>query len=192
MDAGKIGLPTVEQLEEELKNEEQKRHLAREIRRALALVFLMAVIAAAIAWLFPAIQIGGDSMSPTLESGEIILSMPGKSMKRGDVICFRFQDRIMVKRVIAVSGDRVDLKENGDVYVNDVLQEEPYLAEKAFGACSVQLPYQVPAGSVFVMGDSRAVSVDSRSNAVGSISSDMIMGKLLLRIWPLNRIGAIH
>jgi signal peptidase I len=111
-------------------------------------------------------------------------------LERGDIIAFYYNNKILVKRVIANPGDWVDIcPETGNVSVNGVLLEEPYLQEKSFGDADIELPYQVPDGKIFVMGDHRSTSVDSRHTAVGCVAEEQIVGKIVFRVWPLNEFG---
>jgi signal peptidase I len=142
--------------------------------------------------LLPVLRIYGTSMSPTLNDGEIVLSLKSGNFETGDVIAFYYNNKILVKRVIAGPGDWVDIKDDGTVYVNNVELDEPYVVEKAFGECNIELPYQVPESRVFVMGDHRSVSVDSRNTSIGCVSEEQIVGRLVMRIWPLTDIGKIE
>lgn len=185
--------PTIPQLEAELKREQHRRRYRRALRSTIYTLITVAAVAVLVATLWmPVLQIYGSSMSPTLEGGQIVLSVKSGDFAQGDVIAFYYNNKILVKRVIAVAGDWVNITEDGDVYVNDVLLDEPYLTEKALGDCDIELPYQVPESRVFVMGDHRSVSVDSRSTAVGCIAEEQIVGKLWFRFWPLDTIGKVE
>ena len=141
--------------------------------------------------LLPVFQIYGQSMTPTLNDGDIVLSVKSGNVESQDIIAFYYNNKILVKRVIAGAGQWVDIDEEGNVSVDGVLLDEPYLMGKAKGECDIELPYQVPEGKVFVMGDHRSVSVDSRSLAVGCVSEEQIAGKLMMRVWPLKNIGRL-
>lgn len=130
-------------------------------------------------------------MSPTLTDGEIVVSWKGSSFETGDVIAFYHNNKILVKRVIAGPGDWVNIDESGTVYVNEQELNEPYLVEKALGDCDIALPYQVPESKIFVMGDHRSVSLDSRNTALGCVAYDQVVGRLLLRVWPYESAGFI-
>ena len=130
-------------------------------------------------------------MNPTLQTDEVLLCVRTGKIRQGDIIAFHYNNKILLKRVIAVSGDTVDLDEDGTVYLNGEKLEEPYVSELALGECDVQLPYQVPEGRVFVMGDHRAVSIDSRSATVGVIAEENIAGKVLFRVYPFGRFGGV-
>lgn len=130
-------------------------------------------------------------MSPVLQEGDIVVSVKTSKFEPGDIISFYFNNKILAKRVVARPGEWVDIDENGNVYINGELLDEPYLNEKAFGDCNIELPYQVPESRLFVMGDHRATSVDSRSTIVGCVSQEQVVGKIIFRIWPINWIGKI-
>ena len=184
--------PTLEQIESELKKETYKNNYSRVLRSTFFSLIVVAAIAVIIAvMVLPVLQINGTSMTETLQDGDIVVSVNGSSYDTGDVIAFYFNNSILVKRVIAREGQWVDIDESGNVTVDGKRLSEPYLQEKAFGECNIELPYQVPDGRCFVMGDHRATSIDSRNKAVGCISEDVIIGKIILRIWPLNTISRI-
>lgn len=157
------------------------------------ILIVVAAIAILVAMLFlPVLRIYGQSMNATLHSGELVISVKGISFKTGDIIAFYYNNNVLVKRVIANSGDWVDIDLEGNVYVNNQKIEEPYLDSKAFGEPDIDFPYQVPDDRVFVLGDNRAVSIDSRHLAVGCVSSEQIVGKIVFRIWPLTKLGPVH
>ena len=184
--------PSVEQLEAELKRERYKNRYRTVLRSTVYTLITVAAVAVLVATLWlPVLQIYGSSMTPTLQDGEILFSLKTDSLKSGDIVAFYYNNKILVKRVIAQPGDWVNFDEDGTVYVNSVLLEEPYLTEKALGECDIELPYQVPEGRVFVMGDHRSTSIDSRSSVVGCVEREQIVGKIIFRIWPLGRLGRI-
>jgi len=187
-----LELPTVEQLEEELKRVKYKRRFRDVLRSTIYTLITVAAVSVLVATLWlPVLQIYGNSMTPTLTNGEIIITAKTSDLKLGDITAFYYNNKILVKRIICGPGDWIDIDEDGTVYVNEVELEEPYLTEKALGDCNIDLPFQVPDGRWFVMGDHRATSVDSRNTAVGCVAQEQIVGKILFRIWPLSRIGAI-
>ena len=185
--------PSVELLQQELMKERYKRSYRKAVKSTLYSLLVVAALAAIITMLFmPVLQISGTSMSTTLEDGDVVLAIKKRGYAEGDVVGFYYNNVILIKRVIASSGDWVDIDEKGNVFVNGTILEEPYVTEKALGDCNISLPYQVPDGKCFLMGDHRATSVDSRNTAVGCISQELIIGKLLLRVWPFSAIGAVR
>ena len=185
-------MPSAEQLEAELKREKYKRRYHSVLRSTIYTLITVAAIAVLVATLWlPVLQIYGSSMTPTLQDGEIIFSVKTADLEPGDIVAFYYNNKILVKRVICGPGDWVNIDEDGTVYVNEVRLKEPYLAEKALGDCNIELPYQVPDGKIFVMGDHRSTSEDSRNTAVGCVAQEQIVGKIIFRIWPLNRLGDV-
>lgn len=184
--------PSVEQLEKELRRVNYMRRYRVVLKSTVYTLITVAAIAVLVATLWlPVLQIYGSSMTPTLQDGEIIFSVKTSDVKQGDIIAFYYNNKILVKRVIANAGDWFNIDQDGTVYVNNTELEEPYLTERSFGDADIELPYQVPEGKVFVMGDHRATSVDSRHIAVGCVAQEQIVGKIIFRIWPLGRLGEV-
>ncbi|MGT2753993.1 signal peptidase I [Streptococcus ovis] len=185
-------LPPASVLAEELKLVQHKERYRRTLKSTVSTLITVAAVAVLIAtiWL-PVLQIYGNSMSPTLEAGDMVVSVSAGKLKAGDMIAFYYNNKVLVKRVIATSGQWVDIKKDGTVYIDGEELDEPYLDEeaKALGDTNIELPYQVPDGKIFVMGDHRSVSVDSRNTAVGPISEEQYVGKLTFRIWPFPKMG---
>lgn len=187
-----MDLPSIDQLEQELSHEKYKINYAKALRSTVYSLITIAAIAVLVAvLLLPVMQIYGTSMTPTLAEGDIVVSVKGAALETGDVVAFYYNNRILVKRVIANAGDWVDIDENGTVYVNGVRLDEPYVSDLAMGECDIELPYQVPEARIFVMGDHRSVSVDSRSTTIGCVSEEQIVGKILFRVWPLSAFGSM-
>ncbi len=186
-------MPEISHLEEELKRtriQSQRKATTRNTLYTLAAVASAAILAATL--FLPVLQIYGTSMTPTLWAGNIVISLQGAEFQEGDIVAFYYNNKILVKRVIARAGDWVDIREDGTVFVNEKELEEPYLTEKALGECNIKLPYQVPDKKFFLMGDHRSVSVDSRSTSIGCVSEEQIVGKLVFCVWPLEQFGAIQ
>lgn len=187
------GLPSTAEIDAEYQRVRNRSRFAASVRSTVNVILIVVAIAVLVAMLWlPVLRIYGKSMQSTLHSDDIVLAQKGSSFKTGDVIAFYYNNKILVKRVIANSGDYVNIDKDGNVYVNDVELDEPYLDEKSYGETNIELPYQVPEGKVFVMGDNRAVSIDSRNTAIGCISEEQIVGKVAFRIWPLKSFGRIQ
>ena len=185
-------VPSVEQLSRELNRIQYKSRFRNIFKSTLYTLITVAAIAVLVATLWlPVLQIYGTSMTPTLQNGDIVFSLKTSEFKQGDVVAFYYNNKILVKRMIANPGDWVDIKADGTVLVNSKELVEPYVTEKSFGDTNIDLPYQVPDGKIFVMGDHRSTSVDSRNTAVGCVAQEQIVGKIVFRVWPLDAIGTM-
>ena len=185
-------LPSAAEVELELKRERYKTRYKRTLKSTVFALVTAAAAAVLVATLWlPVLQIFGASMTPTLEEGQIVVSVKARNMEPGDIIAFYYGNKVLVKRDIAGPGSWVDIQEDGTVSVDGVELEEPYLTEKAFGISDLEYPYQVPDESYFCMGDHRETSVDSRHSSVGCISADQIVGKITYRVWPLAVFGSV-
>ena len=181
-----------EELEEELRRVKYRDGFVFALRNTVYGLITVAAIAVIVAvFVTPVLQIYGDSMTPTLDEGNIVVALKGDDFKTGDVIAFYYNNKILVKRVIAQPGEWVNIDPDGTVYVNNVELDEPYISGKSMGECDLILPYQVPESRIFVMGDHRDVSVDSRSRSVGCVADEQIVGKIVWQIWPLSGFGSV-
>ena len=184
-----IEIPSSALLREELAREQYRHQYNITLRSTIYTLITVAAIAILVATLWmPVLQIYGNSMTPTLEPGDYVVTLKTDKFQPGDMIAFYYNNKVLVKRVVASSGDWVNIDEDGNVYINEKLLDEPYLTEKAYGDTNIDFPYQVPESRVFVLGDHRSVSVDSRNTAVGCVSEEQIVGKLQLRVWPLDSL----
>ena len=197
MSNNKMKRPTVEELEGELRRVRYRSRYQTVLKSTVYALITVAAVAVLVATLWlPVLRTYGSSMTPTLYDGEIIFSVKTSRLEVGDIVAFYYNNKILVKRVIAQSGEWVNITPEGDVYVGKTqsdmqLLDEPYLTEKALGDCNIELPYQVPESRIFVMGDHRSVSVDSRNTAVGCVAEEQLVGKLVFRVWPLELFGQI-
>ena len=181
-----------ESVENELNRVKYKRRFNSTLRSTIYALITVAATAVLVSMLFlPVLQIYGSSMTPSITDGDIVVAVKGSKFETGEVVAFYYNNKILIKRVIAQAGDWVDMTEEGDVIVNNEVLEEPYILDKDFGETNIKLPYQVPEGRIFVMGDHRAISIDSRNTTVGPVAQEQIVGKVKFRIWPLNQFGFI-
>lgn len=193
IDFSNTDIPTTTQLENELKRVNYNKNFKRILYNTISSLIVVASIAVLISMLFlPVLRVTGVSMSPTLMNDELIMCSKRSNFKSGDIVAFYFNNKILLKRVIGIAGDIIDIKEDGTVLVNGTPLDEPYINEKSFGECDIDLPYQVPDNRIFVMGDNRSVSVDSRSSTVGSIADEFIIGRVIVRVFPFNKISILN
>lgn len=184
--------PTTEALESELRRVRYRSRYGRLLRSTVSALLVAAAAAALLATLLlPVLQITGSSMAPLLREGDIVLSVKTRQLRRGDVVSFYHGNKILVKRVVGLPLDEIELDEAGNVYVNGILLDEPYLSGRSRGECDVEFPLTVPEGAYFVLGDSRETSIDSRTAAVGCVNADAVVGKIICTVWPVRRIGAV-
>jgi len=179
---------TVNQIENELYRTKYNEKYANILRSTIYSLIIIASIAVIIATLImPVLEINGSYMEPNYKDGEIIVSIKTKKLKPGDIIAFYHGNKILVKRVIASSGSYVIIDEEGNVFVDGTKLEESYIDKKSSGEPNIEYPYQVPDGEWFVLSDEREQTIDSRNKEIGCVKQENIIGKILFRIWPLNK-----
>ncbi len=183
-----VAIPSLEQVESELNRIRYRRTFLRTLLNTTAVLVVVAAVTTLISMIFlPVIQVSGDSMTPTLNDGDVLLTCNTDSVTYGDLCCVSWQNKMLLKRVIGMPGDTIIIEEDGSVYVNDALLDEPYVLEKSLGQCDIQFPFKVPDQQIFILGDNRSRSADSRSADIGCISREQIVGKVLTRIWKRKK-----
>lgn len=189
----KLVNPGLDSLRAELKRVRYRQRYNSVVRSTIYILLTVAAAAVLVATLLlPVLRIYGSSMTPSLYEGDIVVSLKTTDFGRGDIISFYYNNKILVKRVIAFEGEWVNIDEEGNVYVDGRQLDEPYIDEKALGECDIKLPYQVPDGRLFVMGDHRATSADSRSTTVGCVMEEQIVGRIVYRVWPVSEFGPVE
>ena len=186
-------LPNSAEVEKELKREKYKLRYKKTLKSTVFALITASAAAVLIATLWlPVLQIFGSSMTPTLQEGEVVLSVKTDNLEPGDIVAFYYGNKVLIKRYIAGPGSWVNILEDGTVFVDDALLVEPYVSERSLDICDLEFPYQVPEDTYFLVGDHRSTSVDSRHSSVGCISEDQIVGKIVYRVWPFEVFGTIE
>lgn len=188
----KIEIPALEEIEQELERLRGKRNWRRALRSTIYTLVVVAAVAVLVAMLYlPVLRVSGSSMEPNLNDGDIIVGVKSREFEVGQVCCFYYNNKLLLKRVIATEGQWVEMDAEGRVYVDGTLLDEPYVKDPGMGICDIEFPYQVPEASLFLMGDHRSTSVDSRSSIIGCIPEEEIVGRILLRVWPIREFGQV-
>ena len=183
--------PSEKQLEAELARVRYQQRYRTVLRSTICTLIVVAAVAVLVATIWmPVLQIYGSSMTPTLSEGDIVVCFKTSDIKRGDLVAFYLGNKLLVKRCVALPGQTVDIDGDGNVTLDGVPLDEPYVTDKSLGDCNIELPYQVPDNRYFCMGDHRKTSVDSRNTAVGCVTEEQIVGKIVFRVWPLSGFGA--
>lgn len=187
-----ITVPTTVQIETEILREKYNRKYKQVLKSTLYSLIIVAAVAVLIATLaFPVLQISGSSMEPTLNDEEIVVLIKTTNLKRDELCCFSYQNKLLIKRVIGLPGDQINIDQDGNVYVNGELLDEPYVVDRALGESDITYPCYVTESHYFVLGDHRSTSIDSRSSVIGLVSEEYIVGKIFFRVWPFDSISMI-
>ena len=184
-----VTLPTISQVETERKRYRRQKAYNKALRGTIHVLTIVAAVAVLIATLvLPVLQIEGTSMEPTLSNGDIVLLTKTPRFHREDLCGFTWNNKLLIKRVIGLPGDWIEIDTDGTIYLNGDKLEEPYVQQRALGECDLECPFQVPPEQYFVVGDMRENSIDSRNSLIGCIPKEQIVGKVFFRIWPFKTI----
>ncbi len=182
--------PTIDELKKELKRVNNKREYKRVLRNSIFVVVVVAALAVLISSFYVTVlKVTGDSMTPTLETGEIVIAQNSGTFEPGDLIAFYYNNKVLVKRVLGSPGDWINIDDDGLVSINGVAIEEDYVTDKSLEPTDLTFPYQVPENRFFVLGDHRNVSIDSRSTVVGCVTREQLIGKVVFRVFPFKSMG---
>lgn len=183
---------TVEQIENELKREKYKsRYIKMFINTISALIIIFAISTLIATFITPLLEVSETTMKPSINNGDYVVAVKTQNLKRGDIVAFYHGNKILIKRVIALEGDWINIDEKGNVYLNNKQLKEDYILNKSSGDYTTDFPYQVPNNKYFVLNDERDIVIDSRNKDIDSIDKNTIIGKVVFRIWPFKKIGKL-
>ncbi len=192
VEASEIQRPSVEALQAELKRVSKRKEYRKVMRNTLFVVIVVAALAVLVSSFFVTVlKVTGDSMTPTMSTGEIVIARNSGTFEPGELIAFYYNNKVLVKRVLGSPGDWIDIDDEGNVSVNGQTIDEPYVTEKSLDPADVEFPYQVPENRYFVLGDHRKASIDSRSTVVGCVTREQLIGKIIFRVYPFNVFGGM-
>lgn len=183
---------SVNEIKSEISRVNSTSFFYKTLKSTIYTLIIVSAIAILISTLFfPVLKITGDSMESALSQGNFVILTKTKELERGELCAFYWRNKMLVKRVIGLPGETINIDFEGNVYINDRIIDEPYIIKKSLGTVNIEFPYKIQENEYFVLGDNRENSVDSRSLEIGAISKDRMIGKLFVRVWPLNQIKLI-
>ena len=186
---GAVSLPTKQQVEAERKRYRRQKAYNKALSGTVYVLTIVAAVSVLITTLIiPVLQIEGTSMEPTLVNGDIVLLTKTTNFDRGELCGFSWNNKLLIKRVIGIPGDWIEIDAKGVVYLNGEKLDEPYAKQLSIGECDLEFPFQVPQEQYFVLGDMRESSIDSRNTLIGCVAKDQIVGKVFFRIWPFKTV----
>jgi len=185
-----LGRPSVRTMDRELARLDRVKAYKRLLWTVATCFVALAglVIVATNTWV-AVLQVSGSGMSPLLKMNETVFAVRGGHCERSDIVAFYINNKLYIRRVVAAAGDTVDIDAAGTVTLNGDVLNEPYIAEPSLGRCDITLPYMVPAGTVFVLGDNRGQATDSRDSRFGPVGREQIVGRVIFGLWPLKRLS---
>lgn len=184
---------SVDKLQDELDRVNKKLRFYQTVRATvLGLLVVAAVIIILATVYMPVLRIYGNSMDPSLSEGDIVVAVKSKEYDRGNIVGLYYGNKLLVKRIVGTPGETVDFDSDGNVYIDEEILDETYINSKSYGDITIRLPYKVPDERYFVLGDHRDTSIDSRNRVLGALPEDQIAGKIVFRVWPLDKFGKIE
>lgn len=183
---------SISELENEINRENYKHSFSKLLKSTLYILIIIIAISSLLATIImPVVEMSDSTMKPLLNDGDIIITLKNSSLKQNDIIAFYHGNKILVKRVIGTEGDYVNIDISGNVYVNGELLNIKSASNIQKGENTITFPIQVSSDSIFVLSDERDNLSDSRTEEIGCIKKEDIIGKVIFRIWPIKKLGTI-